>query len=147
MTKRWYFTYGSNMRPERMLARTGDAAGTPAVLDGWTLTFNKRGSVGGTYANIEPSEQHSTWGVAYHCDDAALRALDRAEGVGGGHYRRRVLSVTLDDGEQVDAVVYVACRKSISEGRPPEWYLHTILDGIYAWGLPDEATETVLLAV
>jgi gamma-glutamylcyclotransferase (GGCT)/AIG2-like uncharacterized protein YtfP len=108
-------------------------------LPGYRLAFNKRGArQGQVYANIIAAQSEEVWGVAYLCDPAALREMDRLEGVAGGHYRHVEISVVAEDGQQLAAVSYVAGPKFIGpEGRPGDTYLGKIIEGARQHGLPE----------
>lgn len=141
MSDRWYVAYGSNLSVDQKVDRTGTIrAAIPCQLRGHRLAFNKRAASGrGVYANIVPDESARVWGVAYLCDEAAIRALDRYEGVSGGHYRHERVEVVTDDGRVVQALTYVAGAEHTCEGRRPEpAYLKKILDGARQHCLPEE---------
>jgi gamma-glutamylcyclotransferase (GGCT)/AIG2-like uncharacterized protein YtfP len=104
----YYFAYGSNMNPEKMLER-----GVPfrwkktAVLEGFKLEFNKlchhyRGNYG--CANIEPAEEKVVEVVLYLLENPyeGLINLDYFEGY-PEHYTRRVLNVITPEGETFKA--------------------------------------------
>jgi gamma-glutamylcyclotransferase len=151
---KWYFAYGSNMNPVRLLdgrlAQKGVAMGARigGRLDGWELVFNKirqdKGSGAGNILVAPGKVVHGTLNAMPH---AGLDVLDVWEGVAGGHYERRTLPVVrADTGETVEAVAYVALR--VGEGlRPTREYLGHLLAGrdllpanYWAWL---EATPTI----
>ena len=117
----WYFSYGSNMNPQRMYDRrvifTRRIAG---VLEGFKLAFNKSayGYPGEGYANIMPSIGSETFGILYRFPAPFLCFLDSAEGVEGGHYYRKNLEILTDDGP-VLAVCYIACDDKVAEDLTP----------------------------
>jgi hypothetical protein len=99
-------------------------------LDGWELAFNKiRQDRGSGAGNILVAPGKAVHGTLNAMPDAGLDVLDIWEGVAGGHYERRTLSVVrADTGEVVDAVVYVALK--VGEGlRPTCEYLDHLLAG------------------
>jgi gamma-glutamylcyclotransferase (GGCT)/AIG2-like uncharacterized protein YtfP len=109
MADAWYFAYGSNLSVDRKQLRTGRIRkAIRCQLPDYRLAFNKRGSHGDIYANIVHEPGQSVWGVIYLCNAAAMRELDRYEGVAGGHYERLTVEVVTDQGEWVEAVTYVA---------------------------------------
>jgi gamma-glutamylcyclotransferase (GGCT)/AIG2-like uncharacterized protein YtfP len=136
----WYFAYGSNLAVDQKEQRTGRIRrAVRCRLPGYRFAFNKQGSSGQVYANIVPDETHEVWGVIYLCNRAAMREMDRFEGVSGGHYQRQAVQVIDDPGEKVAAITYVAGSKFVSEaGKPSEEYLQRILTGARHHGLPDD---------
>ncbi|MBV8393389.1 MAG: gamma-glutamylcyclotransferase [Alphaproteobacteria bacterium] len=134
---RWYFAYGSNMNPARLvdgrLAAKGVTMGQRigGRLDGWTLAFNKvaRSPIGAGAGNIVTAPGGVVHGTLNLMPEAGLDVLDVWEGVAGGHYERRAMPVVrADSGETVDAVVYVALK--VGEGlRPTREYLAHFLAG------------------
>ena len=131
----YYFAYGSNMSASQMADRMHQGGGRCwdrawARLDGYRLAFNKRSSYSGEgYANVVPEEGASVEGVLYGIDRAGLLALDRFEGV-PNNYVREVVHVTLADGQQLDAIVYVAVSSATAEGlKPSREYLNRMLKG------------------
>jgi cation transport regulator ChaC len=122
-----------------MKSRTGSALpGLKAQLQGYRVEFNKRGRDGTGKANIVPDEASTVWGVVYECSPNELEKLDRYEGVDSGHYVRKAVVVQLENGEQIDAITYVAGERFIGDSlRPSPEYLQTILDGAREHGLPD----------
>jgi len=140
MSDQWYFAYGSNLVQEQKVNRTGPIREQRRVrLDGYRLAFNKRGNDGTGKANIVPDEGGTVWGVVYRCSPSALKEMDRYEGVSGGHYVRKTVCVRTDDGEELDAVTYVAGSAYVDNSltRSSE-YLQAILRGAREHGLPDE---------
>ena len=138
---RWYFAYGSNLHIEQKASRTGAIrASVRCRLPGHRFAFNKRAaSGGGVYANVIPDRSATVWGAAYLCNQAAIAALDRYEGVSGGHYRHQAVEVVTDGGKVLQAITYVAGDEFICPaGRPRADYLHTILAGARDHELPWE---------
>ncbi len=132
----WYFAYGSNMNAVRLfedrLKPEGVAAGERIAgrLDGWRLAFNKRGRVDGTGAgNIVLAPGAIVHGTLNLLPPQGFDVLDRYEGVAGGHYERRTVTVVRgDSGAAVEAITYVALL--VSDGlRPTRDYLGHLLAG------------------
>jgi gamma-glutamylcyclotransferase len=132
----WYFAYGSNMNALRLfeerLKPEGVGAGERIAgrLDGWRLAFNKQGRVPGTGAgNIMLAPGEAVHGTLNLLPAQGFEVLDRYEGVAGGHYQRRLVSVVRgDSGAAVEAVTYVALL--VAEGlRPTRDYLGHLLAG------------------
>ena len=133
----WYFAYGSNMNPARLvdgrLRREGVEIGRRigGRLDGWQLAFDKvaRTSAGAGVGNIVMMSGGTVHGTLNEMPDAGLKVLDVWEGVAGGHYERRTMPVVrADDGKTVDAVTYVAL-KTAAGLRPTREYLDHLLAG------------------
>ncbi len=88
----WYFAYGSNMNPARLvdgrLRREGVDLGRRigGRLDGWRLTFDKsrRSPSGSGVGNIVPVPGGCVHGTLNEMPDAGLAVLDVWEGVAGG---------------------------------------------------------------
>jgi cation transport regulator ChaC len=131
----WYFAYGSNMNPARLvddrLKPKGVALGRRigGRLDGWRLTFDKvaRSPKGAGAGNIVVAPGNVVHGTLNEMPLAGLDVLDVWEGVAGGHYERRAVPVVrADTGEKVEAVTYVALL--VGEGlRPTRDYLGHLL--------------------
>ena len=133
----WYFAYGSNMNPARLvdsrLKEKGVAIGARIAgrLDGWQLAFNKiaRTPPGAGAGNVLVKPGGVVHGTLNQMPDAGLAVLDVWEGVASGHYERRLLPVIrTDTGATVEAVAYVALM--VGEGlRPTREYLGHLLAG------------------
>lgn len=139
MSDHWYFAYGSNLLTEQKVERTGPIRECKrARLDGYRLTFNKRGDDDTGKANIVPDASSSVWGVVYRCNDAALLKMDKREGVSGGHYKRTTIRVRLDGESELEVITYVAGDSFIDDScSPMRSYLNRIIDGAREHGLPD----------
>jgi gamma-glutamylcyclotransferase len=132
----WYFAYGSNMSAERLfeerLRPEGVAMGARVAgrLDGWRLAFNKQGRVAGTGAgNIMLAPGEAVHGTLNLLPAKGFEVLDRYEGVAGGHYERRLVSVMRGDtGVPVEAITYVALLVA-EDLRPTRLYLGHLLAG------------------
>ena len=133
----WYFAYGSNLNPARLvddrLKPKGVALGlrVGGRLDGWRLTFDKiaRAPKGAGAGNIVVAPGNVVHGTLNEMPLAGLDVLDVWEGVAGGHYERRTVPVVrADTGDTVDAVTYVAVL--VGEAlRPTRDYLGHLLAG------------------
>ena len=133
----WYFAYGSNMNPARLvddrLKPKGVALGRRigGRLDGWRLAFDKiaRAPKGAGAGNIVVAPGDVVHGTLNEMPSAGLDVLDVWEGVVGGHYERRTVPIVrADTGATVEAVTYVALL--VGEGlRPTRDYLGHLLAG------------------
>lgn len=139
MSDQWYFAYGSNLSAEQKERRTGPIReARRARLDGYSIAFNKRGSDGTGKANIVPYRTGVVWGIVYRCSPSALDEMDIHEGVHSGHYRRTRVRVRTDDGDEIEAITYVAGDSFVDDSLvPADEYLRTILQGARDHGLPD----------
>jgi gamma-glutamylcyclotransferase len=134
---KWYFAYGSNMSAARLFegrlkpegVAWGDRLG--GRLDGWRLTFDKQARTppGAGAGNIVMAAGEAVYGTLNALPPRGFDVLDVHEGVVGGHYERRTLPVVrADNGETVEAIVYVALR--VTAGlRPTRAYLAFLLAG------------------
>ena len=133
----WYFAYGSNMNPARLIDDRLKPEGVAVIqriggrLDGWRLAFNKvaRSPKGSGAGNIVVAPGETVHGTLNTIPRAGFDVLDVWEGVAGGHYERRTVPVVrADTGETIMALTYVALR--VSEGlRPTRDYLGHLLAG------------------
>ena len=133
----WYFAYGSNMSSARLfeerLKPEGIASGMRLAgrLDGWRLAFNKRARTppGAGAGNIVVAPDGIVHGTLNLLPPKGFDVLDRYEGVAGGHYERRPVTVIRGDtGATVDAITYVALLVG-EELRPTRAYLAHLLAG------------------
>ena len=128
----YYFAYGSNMDVKRLEERLGRAVTVKAAgrLQRDALRFNKvaSGNPREGYANIVEGLGEEVWGVVYEVTEEDLEQLNVYEGVAGGHYYRKKVSVELEDGTVVEAVTYVAFPERVEEGlKPRREYLEHLL--------------------
>lgn len=128
----FYFAYGSNMNPKRVLQRKMQfGAHCGGVLHGYRLAFNKRSAKipGAASANVQPSAGGSVEGVLYALADAAqIEIMDVFEGY-PVLYRRERLPIRLID-RVATAWVYIANSEFVVEGlKPAHWYLAHLLAG------------------
>jgi gamma-glutamylcyclotransferase len=125
-----YFAYGSNMDPERMSERSVSfSQRTHAILKGYRLDFNKVASRNPQegYANVVKFENGIVEGVLYEILDSDLSKLDAHEGY-PDHYDRVKVKVNLNDGQEVEAVAYIAQPNKVRDGlKPSRDYLDHLL--------------------
>jgi len=128
----YYFAYGSNMNPNRMLARgVSFIKRELGELQGYTLVFNKMCRDGTAAANILPDENSAVYGALYTCaDDDVHIQLDKYEGVSSHQYSRTKYLIKLENATYVCASVYIANPDRCKTGLPihPS-YLEHLLDG------------------
>jgi len=127
-----YFAYGSNMDPDRMRERgVNFLKREHAILEGWRLEFNKVSSRNPDegYANIVKDENSVVEGILYEINDSDLKILDRYEGY-PNHYERIKVVVRMANGENVEAVTYIAKPDKVKDGlKPSREYLNHLLKG------------------
>lgn len=128
----WYFAYGSNMNPARMIRREVKfTRRIKGALSDYALAFDKKAyGKNYSYANIHKSPGSNTLGILYRVSKDSLDTLDGYEGVSSGHYYRKALTVNSDQGP-IDALVYIACPEHVKSGlRPTEEYLSHLEKGV-----------------
>jgi gamma-glutamylcyclotransferase (GGCT)/AIG2-like uncharacterized protein YtfP len=130
---RCYFAYGSNMDKEQMASRCpGSQLVGRARLLAHSFLINERG-----VASVIPGQECVTHGLLWTITPADEKALDRYEGVAGGHYLKKVVAVHPDDsGEAVQALVYTASNNR--PGAPLPGYLEKIIHAACERGFPRE---------
>lgn len=111
-----YFAYGSNLVARQMRQRCPTSRPMArGYLDGWQIDFGGHATTwAGAVANVVHSKASWVEGVIYELTFADLRALDTYEGHPSSYIRRRLM-VTLTNGQQRGAYVYVQSPES--EGR------------------------------
>ncbi|MDA0789164.1 MAG: gamma-glutamylcyclotransferase [Proteobacteria bacterium] len=126
----YYFAYGSNMNPARVLGRRmAFADHGPGVLHDYRLAFNKRSAKvpGGASANVMVAPGMKTEGVIYRLTSPSqIEMMDPFEGY-PVRYDRRALPINRD-GAEVEAWVYLANPQFVASGlKPARWYLNHLL--------------------
>ena len=122
-----YFAYGSNMDFNRLNERdiSFKFIGL-GILDGYELKFNKIASKknGVGFANIIRQKGSKVEGLLFSIDNIEL--LDQFEGF-PNHYKKENLKINYL-GNLIDAIVYVASTKWVSNNLKPEReYLNRLL--------------------
>lgn len=130
MSRHYYFAYGSNMNPARVVQRKmGYSDCEPGILTGYRLAFNKRSVKypGAAAANIVEEANSFVEGVVYHLiDEQQIGVMDPFEGY-PVRYNRLLVPIKTATG-RVDVWVYVANPDFIEEGlKPASWYLNHLL--------------------
>lgn len=126
MTRRLYVAYGSNLHLKQMGGRCPLAKVVgKGMLKDWQLTF--RG-----VATIEPLEGAETPVAVWEIQPSDEVALDRYEGY-PSLYRKEDVTVTMDDGSELTAMVYIMNRGYPS--LPNQGYFNTIRQGYDDVGL------------
>lgn len=126
MSEKLYVAYGSNLNLEQMAKRCPTAqVYRKGVIEDYRLRFNR-------VATIEPSKGDevpvAVWIIDEECEDA----LDWYEGF-PRLYRKETVTVTLDDGMQVEGMAYIM--NYGEEQLPSLSYYMTIFHGYNDVGL------------
>lgn len=119
-----YVAYGSNLNLEQMRWRCPHSYVIgKGHLDGWRLVFNVHADIINT-----KGEEDSVPVLMWEIPDQDWANLDRYEGY-PKYYIRETVPVVMEDGETVDAIVYVmrSNRKGISP--PYEDYFNIVENG------------------
>jgi gamma-glutamylcyclotransferase (GGCT)/AIG2-like uncharacterized protein YtfP len=109
-----YFAYGSNMDVQQMAVRCPDAVviGT-ACLPRHRFLINTHG-----VATVVPSESEAVHGVLWEISKADEASLDGYEGVASGFYRKVITRVRLKNGDETEALIYLANDERVGTPRP-----------------------------
>ena len=106
---RYYFSYGSNNNPKRMITRKAEFYKRDlGILRDYTWVLNYLEKDGTASANIEARLGGCVYGILYTGTENTLLALDIVEGVAIDEYRRQTVKVELSSGETVEATAYIA---------------------------------------
>ena len=135
----YYFAYGSNLHPVRLLKRVPSAnlLGV-AVLDKHRLVFHKKSQDGSSKCNLvyTGNKSDGIYGAIYQIDSAHKRALDSFEGNGNG-YDDNQLTVKLH-GKEYSTFTYFAQPSHIADGlKPYHWYKNLVVLGAKHLQFPD----------
>ncbi len=142
-----YFAYGSNLNKTQMESRLGKNEFVDiAYLSNYIFKFNKQSKIPNQgYANIEPQENETVYGVVYRITVEQLNQMDRyegflSEGNPNNHYDRQEVNVTLlTRMTTLKVIVYVASNKFriiANNLFPSDTYLTTIIVGANEVRLP-----------
>jgi gamma-glutamylcyclotransferase len=139
----WYFAYGSNLAMDQVVERAGsghqgDDPPQIARLADYRVVFNMREGLE-VFANIMPGGD-CVVGVLYRLTHDALDRMDLHE----QGYRRERVHVSLQNGELIEAITYMAHPVTeVDGGRPSLEYLQIIVRGARQHGLPEEYIRTL----
>ncbi|MGK7927532.1 MAG: gamma-glutamylcyclotransferase family protein [Spirulina sp.] len=139
------FMYGSNLDRQRLQSRTPSWQGSyrRAFLPNRELRFNKRSLKYVVAANIVPHSTRRVWGIIVELNAEDLQAMDRCEGC-PTNYTRIWVSPQLEDGTIAQTYTYRAIPEMILEGKhPTPDYLHYVLGGALACGLPEDYRQAI----
>jgi len=140
-----YFSYGSNLLPQRLQERVGVAT---FLEVGWLpdrrLAFQKIGRDGSAKCDAaeDASSESRVWGALYEVDRDGIGRLDEVEGVGRGYLRRALVVMTGYD--RIPTEAYIAQPAFVdSELLPFGWYRDLVLAGARFHGFPTAYCEAI----
>ncbi len=141
MSKRLYVAYGSNLNISQMAYRCPSAKlyGT-GVIEDYELQF--KGYPESAFATIAPKDGASVPVAVWEIQPSDERSLDRYEGY-PSHYFKKDVSVQLDNGKEVDAMVYIMNLK-MNFGMPSTQYYRTVHQGYQDCGLDTDVLAQAL---
>ena len=129
-----YFAYGSNMFQDQMNERCPDHKYFGyGILKGFRWIITERG-----YANIIKSEKDEVHGVVYRINEEDEAALDKAEGVHVGSYRKETHHVEI---EKTGYHCFAYVDPIIAVGQAKEEYVSRINNGVADAELNPEYVE------
>ena len=122
----FYFAYGSNMLPTRLLGRCPSAKAVGlGFARAWSLEFSKASKDGSGKATLVAAPNSAIPGVIFEIDLSEREQLDQHEGVGFGYKRDDDFVV---EGSTVPTSSYLGT--SLDQAlRPFDWYLATVIAG------------------
>lgn len=127
----YYFAYGSNMLPKRLLERIKKYHTVfQAVLTGHKFIYNKKSIDGTAKANVGSSDGTDVQGVCFEIDEDDFKILKKYE----GGYDQRNIEVTTGNGNTTKAITYISA--SIDNKLiPTDEYKNMVLKGAEHWEL------------
>ena len=137
-----YFAYGSNLHPERLLQRVPSARVIgAAVVEGYRLSFNKRGMDNSGKCNVVPAGPDAlVHGALFEMHAGEKLALDKAEGSG---YAAEKL-IVFSGGESHQAFSYIARPHALDDALDPyDWYHALVLGGARYHDFPAAYLEQI----
>lgn len=136
-----HLAYGSNLLIERIRLPERCPGARPvgtARLDGWRLSFEKRGQDGSGKATVIRDASTFMHGVLYELPDEQRLRLDEVEGPG---YRAHEVEVTV--GRSVKAAWLYLGIDLAPAIRPFRWYRDLVLAGARQHGLPPQYAASI----
>jgi gamma-glutamylcyclotransferase (GGCT)/AIG2-like uncharacterized protein YtfP len=127
-----YFAYGSNMSLNRMTKRGITFSQRRfAMLKCFRLEFNKVASDNpkAGYASIVHDANCAVEGALYEIQNADINKLDKFEGY-PDHYQKIKVTVQEADGQEIEALTYIAHPDKVRDGlKPSKEYMQHLLAG------------------
>lgn len=133
----FYAAYGSNLSVSQMSYRCPDSeiVGTGKIMD-YKLVFR-------LHADIETNTGSYVPVLIWRISKADEKRLDRYEGVKGGYYHQEDVSVVMDDGKELVAMVYIMNTQD-TVSPPDDLYYKIIDEGYTHFGFDKKILETAL---
>lgn len=127
----YYFAYGSNLHPKRLMERVPSAELIGVTtLPKHRLLFHKRSNDGSSKCNIfnSGSESDHICGAVYKINHEHKKELDRFEGRGCGYMDIQITLV--HDGNKYTCFTYLAQQSHIVDNlKPYHWYKKLVVIG------------------
>jgi gamma-glutamylcyclotransferase (GGCT)/AIG2-like uncharacterized protein YtfP len=141
-----YFAYGSSLNAADLRAWCASRSLAyplgPKIGNAWLPdhepVFDLHSDFrGGGVLNLRPKVGQATPGALFETDPEGIGALNDKEGV-PAHYRRRTVTLLLDDASSVEAETYIAAGGEEAPGHVPpgDGYLRAVREGLEEHGLP-----------
>ncbi|WP_440875002.1 gamma-glutamylcyclotransferase family protein [Thalassotalea sp. PLHSN55] len=143
-----YFAYGSNMSTLRLQQRVPSAKKIGRyTLNKHQLRFHKASTDGSAKCDAYFTDNHTDQviGALFEMDKSDKVFLDKAEGLGFG-YDEKMVQVVNDDGEYVNALLYIATNINANLA-PYSWYVNHVAIGAKETKLPTEQLNNILSTV
>lgn len=141
----YYFAYGSNLHPMRLMERVPSATLVGVVeLNNFRLTFHKKSTDGSSKCNLFESEKDTdiVHGAIYEIDDRQKNALDDFEGKGSGYIDTQI-KLSYQEREYL-CFTYLAQQSYIIDNlRPYNWYKEIVLLGATYLEFPRSYIERI----
>jgi hypothetical protein len=140
--KVFYFGYGRNLKRQVLCERAGSWLwAQPATLDGYSVTFNKRG-LDGSKANLNEAPHGKVWGVCYELDETGFEQLKKHE---GGYELQDVL-IKFPSAEKAFIATTFVATAPVEASHPSDSYLKDIIEGAQDWQLPADYIQQIRAA-
>jgi gamma-glutamylcyclotransferase len=137
----FYFAYGSNLHPLRLLERVPSSAFICcASLEKYRLVFSKLSKDGSAKCTIEQTGRvnDNVYGAIYSISVAEKAILDRYEGEG---YRDLEISAR-GEADMVDCFTYIAKKSYLVDSvLPYDWYRDLVIAGSKFHSMPEAYIE------
>ena len=139
----FYFAYGSNLHPLRLMERVPSAelVGVSKYIN-HALTFHKRSNDGSSKCNMFSSETDLIYGAIYKLNPKHKDDLDEFEGMGYGYIDHQI---TLEHNQnRYTCFTYLAQQSHIvSDLKPYHWYKKLVMLGAQYLRFPDKYISSV----
>ena len=139
----YYFAYGSNLHPMRLMERAPSAELVGVTKHtNHALTFHKRSNDGSSKCNMFNSESDLIYGAIYKLNPEHKDELDRFEGKGYGYIDNLITLEHNDD--EYTCFTYLAQQSHIaSDLKPYHWYKKLVILGAQYLQFPDSYISSI----